>query len=567
MIVPFIEHINFYEWLKFKFLNGELIPDEYLPIQYIQCTGSQYIDTGLKYDKTYYYTVDCEIDNENGNQIFGMYYGYDHGVDVWSGVYQVATDNYNIINTDIPAGQRVNIIIDQSTKTMSVNSFSHTFTGDFLPISSVYPVLLGAYWSSWNNSLRGYGKGKIYSFNYYENDILLRDMIPVIRLSDYKPGMYDKVTQTFFTNQGTGEFETPVYGYLSGNPPFTFNSNGNPLVDYTISGNTVQNGAPSPTTPIMPQGTGDKTANLCDIGNFANSTTDTRSFLQLAITCYHDNEFIERATFSGGARLLDIKTTGNKQILFAVNVANCNRLSIKHNGATKDIVIGNVYGAFSGNYVISFDCDGVNPTIIDGILLENIMLNAGSTALPYEPYGYKIPISSAGQTTPVYLGEVETTRKIKKLVLTGQENWLAASGTEERTVSYISITDAGDSLCLCSHIKYKSSYSASDRNQILLRNLDNRLYIGIDVDIAADLSTFKTWLQQQYAAGTPVCVWYVLANEETGIVNEPLMKIGDYADTLSKAQAGVDIPTTNGSNTLTFDTTLQPSNVNIVYKK
>ena len=195
------------------------------------------------------------------------------------------------------------------------------------------------------------------------------------------------------------------------------------------------------------------------------------------------------------------------------------------------------------------------------------MLNAGSTALPYEPYGYKIPISSAGQTTPVYLGEVETTRKIKKLVLTGQENWLAASGTEERTVSYISITDAGDSLCLCSHIKYKSSYSASDRNQILLRNLDNRLYIGIDVDIAADLSTFKTWLQQQYAAGTPVCVWYVLANEETGIVNEPLMKIGDYADTLSKAQAGVDIPTTNGSNTLTVDTTLQPSEVSIVYKK
>ena len=391
--------------------------------------------------------------------------------------------------------------------------------------------------------------------------ILLRDMIPVIRLSDYKPGMYDKVTQTFFTNQGTGEFETPVYGYLSGNPPFTFNSNGNPLVDYTISGNTVQNGAPSPTTPIMPQGTGDKTANLCDIGNFANSTTDTRSFLQLAITCYHDNEFIERATFSGGARLLDIKTTGNKHSQSIITYARF------YNGTRIDTTALQVKKT---SIIDMSSADELRWWIPPGEPIANfkdIQLTAGNIGYDYEPYGYKIPISSAGQTTPVYLGEVETTRKIKKLVLTGQENWLAASGTEERTVSYISITDAGDSLCLCSHIKYKSSYSASDRNQILLRNLDNRLYIGIDVDIAADLSTFKTWLQQQYAAGTPVCVWYVLANEETGIVNEPLMKIGDYADTLSKAQAGVDIPTTNGSNTLTFDTTLQPSNVNIVYKK
>ena len=36
---------------------------------------------------------------------------------------------------------------------------------------------------------------------------------------------------------------------------------------------------------------------------------------------------------------------------------------------------------------------------------------------------YKIPISSANTTTPVYLGEVETTRKIKKLVLTGDETF------------------------------------------------------------------------------------------------------------------------------------------------
>ena len=35
----------------------------------------------------------------------------------------------------------------------------------------------------------------------------------------------------------------------------------------------------------------------------------------------------------------------------------------------------------------------------------DVMLNSGSTALPYEPYGYKIPIVLAGQTQNVYLTE------------------------------------------------------------------------------------------------------------------------------------------------------------------
>ena len=35
-----------------------------------------------------------------------------------------------------------------------------------------------------------------------------------------------------------------------------------------------------------------------------------------------------------------------------------------------------------------------------------IMGNTGSTALPYEPYGYKLPILSNSTVTSIYLGEV-----------------------------------------------------------------------------------------------------------------------------------------------------------------
>lgn len=182
---------------------------------------------------------------------------------------------------------------------------------------------------------------------------------------------------------------------------------------------------------------------------------------------------------------------------------------------------------------------------------------------------YKIPISSANTTTPVYLGEVETTRKIKKLVLTGQEEFEYASQDKNRYVC--SLTDytlnMSDVIGICSHLVWKRNYDTSDYNRFV-RYSNTLIYLSLANTLLSEISVngFKTYLQQQYAAGTPVCVWYVLATETTGIVNEPLMKIGSYADSISMEQTGIEIPTINGSNTFDVDTTVKPSNVYIEYK-
>ena len=51
-------------------------------------------------------------------------------------------------------------------------------------------------------------------FSLYSKDECVRNLFPVIRNSDSKPGLYDTVTGTFFTNAGTGEF---TYGSALGN--------------------------------------------------------------------------------------------------------------------------------------------------------------------------------------------------------------------------------------------------------------------------------------------------------------------------------------------------------------
>lgn len=52
-----------------------------------------------------------------------------------------------------------------------------------------------------------YSDTKVYSLKIYDtNNVLIRDLIPCYRISDSEIGMYDLVSQNFFTNSGTGTF-------------------------------------------------------------------------------------------------------------------------------------------------------------------------------------------------------------------------------------------------------------------------------------------------------------------------------------------------------------------------
>lgn len=174
---------------------------------------------------------------------------------------------------------------------------------------------------------------------------------------------------------------------------------------------------------------------------------------------------------------------------------------------------------------------------------------------------YKIPISSASTTTYIYLGEVQSTRKIKKLVLTGQENWNKSNTYPGSFYGSIGSNCLSQYQGYCTHAVAVPVPGQYNYGKMILtgdRTVTVNLWVG---QPDWTLNDFKTYLAAQYAAGTPVCVWYVLATEETAVVNEPLMKIGDYADSIS----GISVTTTAGANTLDVLTTVQPSEVTVNY--
>lgn len=342
---------------------------------------------------------------------------------------------------------------------------------------------------------------------------------------------------------------------LEGVPPLLFKANGEPLIDWSIYGNTVQNGTPTPDDPIQPSECGERTANLLDWSGNLNVVKGTATTNQDVISSMIDVHNINTLYFTGDISLMNSGV---------YRLAKSN--SAIDSGSTVDSYssgfTGGVYDVSDCNFLLVTASVYGRPAENKQLIKSSYMCNVGSTALPYEPYGYKIPISSANTTTPVYLGEVESTRKIKKVVLNGSEDWTTYSSIADcyrlSLASNAGITGNG----LCSHYEKVETTSRLTNGTFV----SGQNYSYFKDTTVGNLSGWLAYIAAQYAAGTPVTVWYVLATPETAVVNEPLMKIGGYADSLTATQAGVEVPTIKGNNTLDIDTTVKPSNVYIKYK-
>lgn len=324
-----------------------------------------------------------------------------------------------------------------------------------------------------------------------------------------------------------------------------------------LVGNMSQTGTPTPSSPIYPTETGDKTANLLDLNALINapSGTFTTQDGTESFTAEH------LLTIQGKPNTYynlssNYRKTGSKKNIIYLQYADSNKAVTSSISPTYQTDNTGVF-----KVAMYTSREGAND-FINGDAW--VMLNEGSTALHYEPYGYKIPILNNSQTTNVYLGEVQSTRRIKKLVFDGTENWTKNDAGNPSNYLYYQPGYLANKTCVCSHLADMGTLSAS---KVGVFNGNNVLYLNFGSAImnaqpsGNTANGLKEYLTAQYAAGTPVTVWYVLAEPTTGIVNEPLRKISDYADTVT----GITIPTITGKDTFDVQTTLKPSEVSLAY--
>lgn len=221
------------EYLKlFGDTEQRNLPSGYTQIEYLESSGTQYIDTGYKPNANtaisikYYPAVSSTFmclygtqDTTMTNRFYGLISSTQFRIQINSNAGQppnfwgINKDGTLIADVNGTFAQTQGIVtlgVDNKNKIVSIKSdeytgnisASGTVLGDNLNCS--YNLLLlsrGTAGTAANNFL-----GRLYSFAIKENGTLIQNLIPCRRNSDNVLGMYDTVSQTFLTNAGTGTF-------------------------------------------------------------------------------------------------------------------------------------------------------------------------------------------------------------------------------------------------------------------------------------------------------------------------------------------------------------------------
>jgi hypothetical protein len=180
--------------------------------------------------------------------------------------------------------------------------------------------------------------------------------------------------KTYIYKSATEIITSPIY------------ADGTAITSYTIKGNTVQNGTPTPSNPADVNGVGVRTENLWS-ENYTGIIQNTITYLPLNVG---DGDYTLSST---------VTTEGQAAVLFLIAGNVSAGASTVNNGVW--IGQNRTVTAVDGYITIAYrKYTETNPEN------ANTMLNTGTTAKPYEPYGYKIQIANGQQTINIYIGEL-----------------------------------------------------------------------------------------------------------------------------------------------------------------
>lgn len=175
----------------------------YTPVEYIQSSGTQYVETGVNALSTVDVDFKIQSTGNNADNVFlsvyagtpqttmTMWYAYQNKVLVARG----GTGYTTTINADS------NIHEVKARKTyIEIDGTQYAVNGGG---NVNYPYCLFIETSSGNTSV--WGKYKLYYAKFYDNGTLIRDFVPAL---DGKgvACLFDKVTNQFYYNKGTGTF-------------------------------------------------------------------------------------------------------------------------------------------------------------------------------------------------------------------------------------------------------------------------------------------------------------------------------------------------------------------------
>ena len=326
---------------------------------------------------------------------------------------------------------------------------------------------------------------------------------------------------------------------------------GKSLKSWSITGNTVQNGTPSPDNPVEIQSVGERTKNLFDAKTIFSGINESDGVYTSGPNSFHvkrryfgESELNKTYTFSAYLNVISLNSSNemNPRTSAMIDGTQINGTIVKStSGRTLSIVTFTPISA-SDYVIITYGYGGV-------LSVDSPQLEVGSTATPYEPYGYKIPVVNRGKNlfdyktmsngqSGVYLTEDGRLLEYEQWSIT---DYIPCSGNVF-TINSIGGISAG--MCLydsqknfITGIAY-GTRGAEYKKSVTIKSETNASYIRFSYFTSSDpryADRIDDLSKIQLEAGSVATTYEPYREPITTPIyylSEPLRKLGDYTDTI-----------------------------------
>ena len=199
---------------------GVAVPTGFTRLEYIESTGTQYIDTGYRPTARTRVVIDMHATSSPtvGTLIFGSIGPGGAQATLTYNVYMmvsptaIRTDYFGNMVFGTITNNLQRMVIDKDKNVTKVQGFE--FVSPEVEPEAACPGNLFIFALNHDGTPMLYCSYKLYSFAMYDDGVLLRSYIPCQR-ADGAVGLYDEVSGQFFGNAGTGAFvagpEVPWY--------------------------------------------------------------------------------------------------------------------------------------------------------------------------------------------------------------------------------------------------------------------------------------------------------------------------------------------------------------------
>ena len=192
------------EWI-FQFVPGPKLPSGYTELEYIQSSGTEYIDTRFIPTSNTKISIDFQVlsvgadDTIIGTLNPNCVIGY-NTTEIYAG-FKLGTGTFIAIATTVTSRHTAELSngvfkVDAQQKSFDqVTGFSQTLTA----------LIFASHYTGVSDGAYGKCVAKVYSAKIYESGVLVRDFIPCKNPSG-AIGLYDSVNNQFYQNAGSGTF-------------------------------------------------------------------------------------------------------------------------------------------------------------------------------------------------------------------------------------------------------------------------------------------------------------------------------------------------------------------------